>query len=246
MKLPCAPAQVMQRKPGWMLRPESEKMELRPGEERRLDLELMGRGFSATFPDSDEEKWQRRVGALYPPDLHFSYGVCARLRPLMPGLWAVGPTQRAVWACSRSPRPSCPSHPSARAAVCRSENVLAMLGPRYARRPPAEVLLADRFYQDLMLHAPVLETTVMVVLAEDLDIDHLRECAPLPPLPFSLFLVAVFRSSRSAAAGCQPTFCPAGRASACLALCGADMKCARVPGARRTFAASRAKNRKQV
>jgi hypothetical protein len=47
---------------------------------------------------------------------------------------------------------------------------------RYARQPPADLLLADRYYQDLILHSPQLETTVMIVTARDLPLVSLQKC----------------------------------------------------------------------
>lgn len=78
------------------------------------------------------------------------------------------------------------------AAVCKADQVESLLD-RFSGRAPAEVLLADRYYQDLILHSPQLETTVMLVATRDLPLASLQryEGSPAKPprdraLPISL------------------------------------------------------------
>lgn len=62
------------------------------------------------------------------------------------------------------------------AAVCKADLVEQLLD-RFAGRAPGEILLADRYYQDLILHSPQLETTVMLVATRDLPLANLQRCA---------------------------------------------------------------------
>jgi hypothetical protein len=63
------------------------------------------------------------------------------------------------------------------AAVAKSDNIPQLL-ERYAERPPAEMLLSERYYQDLLLHSPQLETTVMLVTTRDLPLAQFQRCTP--------------------------------------------------------------------
>lgn len=47
---------------------------------------------------------------------------------------------------------------------------------RYSGKPPAEMLTSERYYQDLLLHSPQLETTVMMVTTRDLPLANLQRC----------------------------------------------------------------------
>lgn len=63
------------------------------------------------------------------------------------------------------------------AAVCKADQVEGLLD-RFSGQAPADVLLADRYYQDLILHSPQLETTVMLVATRDLPLASLQRYAP--------------------------------------------------------------------
>ena len=71
--------QIIASKPGWMLRKNAPKMQLRESEEQNLGLDLMGRGFSAKFGVGQDIPG---LGDFIPPRLDFAYGVCAPLTPL--------------------------------------------------------------------------------------------------------------------------------------------------------------------
>lgn len=68
--------QIIASKPGWMLRKNSPKMQLRESEEQNLGLDLMGQGFSAKFNVGNDIPG---VGDFIPPRLDFAYGICASL-----------------------------------------------------------------------------------------------------------------------------------------------------------------------
>lgn len=63
-----------------------------------------------------------------------------------------------------------------RAAVCKADQVENLLD-RFSGHAPGEVLLNDRYYQDLILHSPQLETTVMLVATRDLPLASLQRYA---------------------------------------------------------------------
>jgi hypothetical protein len=48
----------------------------------------------------------------------------------------------------------------------------------YAEREPLAVLREPRFYQDVLLQSPRLETTVMVQVNRDVALQPLFKCAP--------------------------------------------------------------------
>ena len=73
--------QRIQSTPGWKLRPDSHKMQLRPEEEDELGLSLVGCGYKATYRPHHHIPVLR---TLSPPHLEFSYGVCAPLPPSAP------------------------------------------------------------------------------------------------------------------------------------------------------------------
>lgn len=49
----------------------------------------------------------------------------------------------------------------------------------WAKQDPFEVLSEPRFYQDFLLRAPSLEATALVVVARDLPLQDVQECALL-------------------------------------------------------------------
>eukprot|EP00892_Ulva_mutabilis_P011829 jgi/Ulvmu1/9018/UM005_0109.1 len=126
------PEDIIESKPGWMLRRNAPKMQLRPSEEDNLGLSCMGQGFRAHFTPVHGVPG---IKNMFPPKLDFAYGV-----------------------------------------FCKADLVEQLLD-RFAGRAPGEVLLADRYYQDLILHSPQLETTVMLVATRDLPLANLqRDC----------------------------------------------------------------------
>lgn len=78
-------------------------------------------------------------------------------------------------------------------AVCKADQVESLLD-RFSGRAPAEVLLADRYYQDLILHSPQLETTVMLVATRDLPLASLQRYKS-HPCGTSLQLHALYLSA---------------------------------------------------
>jgi hypothetical protein len=69
--------QIIRSKPGWMLRKNAPKMQLRASEEEHLGLDLMGQGFSAKFNVGHDIPG---LSDFIPPRLDFAYGVCTRLK----------------------------------------------------------------------------------------------------------------------------------------------------------------------
>lgn len=63
-----------------------------------------------------------------------------------------------------------------RCAVCRTGRIKKLFG-QYAGYRPEDVLETPDLYEDIVLHAPTLELTAMVVLTRDLDVMQLRKYA---------------------------------------------------------------------
>lgn len=68
--------QIIASKPGWLLRKNAPKMQLRESEEQNLGLDLMGQGFSAKFNAGHDIPGLKD---FIPPRLDFAYGVCVLL-----------------------------------------------------------------------------------------------------------------------------------------------------------------------
>ena len=71
-------------------------------------------------------------------------------------------------------------------AVAKPDQIKAIFGKRYANRRPVDVLKADLFYQDVLLHAPSLQLTSMVVVTKDLPIDSLATCVSASEVCFKI------------------------------------------------------------